>query len=172
MLIRTILIAAMLTCSGLAQARQVKNIGKLKTAGEAPLDPVASRKAIESVNQDFVVALKKKDVKAIGEMFEADAVFLPSGADAVRGRDQIVKYLSTALANKTIDEASLMTQDVTLVAHTAYETGLYTRTVRTGDASPVSDHGKYVVVWQYGDDKKWRILRDIANTSVPPPAQH
>jgi uncharacterized protein (TIGR02246 family) len=172
MLIRTIVIAATLACCGVAQARQVKSVGKLKTANEAPLDPVASRKAIESADQDFIVALKKKDVKAIGEIFEPDAVFLPSGAEAVRGRDQIVKYLSAMLADKTIDEASLVTQDVTIAAHTAYETGLYTRTVRIGNAAPVSDHGKYVVVWHYDDDKKWRILRDIANTSVPPQPQH
>ena len=171
MLIRTVLIAAALACSGVAQARQVKSIGKIKTANEAPIDPVAARKAIESVDQDFIIALKKKDVKAIGEMFETDAIYFPSGADAVHGRDQIMKYLTTALADRTIDEASLVTQEVSIAAHTAYETGLYTRTVRIGDAPPVSDHGKYLVVWQYGDDKKWRILRDISNTSVPKP-QH
>jgi uncharacterized protein (TIGR02246 family) len=172
MLIRILLIATALACSGVAQARQVKSVGKIKTANEAPIDPAAARRAIEAADQDFIVALKKKDVKAIGEMFEPDGVYLPSGADAVHGRDQIVKYLSAKLADKTIDEASLVTQDVTVAAHTAYETGLYTRTVRVGAASAVSDHGKYVVVWQYGDDKKWRILRDIANTSVAPPAQH
>ena len=171
MVIRIALIAAALACSGVAQARQVKSIGKLKTANEVPIDPAAARKAIESVDQDFIVALKKKDVKAIGEMFETDAIYFPSGADAVHGRDQIVKYLTTMLADKTIDEASLVTQEVTVAAHTAYETGVYTRTVRVGDAPPVSDHGKYLVVWQYGDDKKWRILRDISNTSVPK-AQH
>ena len=171
MLIRTVLIAAALACSGVAQARQVKSIGKLKTANEVPIDPVAARKAIEAVDQDFIVALKTKDVKAIGEMFETDAIYFPSGADAVHGRDQIMKYLNNALANRTIDEASLVTEEVTVAAHTAYETGVYTRTVRIGDAPPVSDHGKYLVVWQYGDDKKWRILRDISNTSVPKP-QH
>jgi ketosteroid isomerase-like protein len=171
MLIRIALIAAALACSGVTQARQVKSIGKLKTANEVPIDPATARKAIESIDQDFIVALKKKDVKAIGEMFETDAIYFPSGADAVHGRDQIVKYLSTALADKTIDEASLITQEVSVVAHTAFESGLYTRTVRIGDAPAVSDHGKYLVVWQYGDDKKWRILRDIANTSLPKP-QH
>jgi uncharacterized protein (TIGR02246 family) len=171
MLIRIALIAIALGCSGLAEARQVKSIGKIKTANEAPIDPVAARKAIESVDQDFIVALKKKDVKAIGEMFEPDAIYFPAGADAVIGRDQIVKYFGTALADKTIDEASLVTQEVSVVAHTAFETGLYTRTLRIGDAPPVSDHGKYLVVWQYGDDKKWRILRDMSNTSVPKP-QH
>jgi ketosteroid isomerase-like protein len=171
MLIRTVLVAAAIVCSGVAQARQVKSVGKIKTANEAPIDPVAARKAIESADQDFIVALKKKDVKAIGEVFEPEAVYFPSGADAVHGRDQIMKYLSNALADRTIDEASLVTQEVTVAAHTAYETGAYTRTVRIGGAPPVSDHGKYLVVWQYGDDKKWRILRDIANTSVPTP-QH
>jgi uncharacterized protein (TIGR02246 family) len=168
MLIRIILIALALTCSGVAQARQVKSIGKIKTANEAPLDPVASRKAIETANQDFIVALKKKDTKAIAEAFEPEAVLLPAGADALHGRDQISKYFAAMVASSTIDEASALTQDVTLAAHTAYETGLYTFTTRTGSAPAVADHGKYLIVWQYGDDTKWRILREIANTSVPP----
>ncbi len=168
MLIRILLIAIALACSGLAQARQVKSIGKIKTAAETPIDPAAARKAIEAVESGRTGALQKKDVKAIGEMFEPDAVYFPSGADAVHGRDQIVKYLTTALADRTIDEASLITQEVTIAAHTAYETGLYTRIVRIGDAPAVSDHGKYLVVWQYDEDKKWRILRDISNSSVPP----
>ena len=171
MLIRIVLIAAALVCGSVAQAHQVKSVGKIKTANETPIDPVAARKAIESVDQDFIVALKKKDMKAIGDMFESDAIYFPANADAVHGRDQIVKYLTTTLADRTIDEASLVTQDGTVAAHTAYETGLYTHTVRVGDAAPVSDHGKYLVVWQYGDDKKWRILRDIGNTSIPKP-QH
>ncbi len=172
MLIRTVLIAVVLACSGVAQARQVKSIGKIKTGTEVPLDPVASRKAIESANQDFIVALKKKDMKTIADAFEPEAILLPSGADALHGRDQIAKYFSTMLARSTIEEASALTQDVTLAAHTAYETGLYTLTTRVGDAPAVADHGKYVIVWQYDDDKKWRVLREISNTSVPPTSQH
>jgi uncharacterized protein (TIGR02246 family) len=172
MVIRTVLVASLLAFCGVAEARQVKSIGKIKTANETPIDPAAARKAIEAVGQDFVIALKKKDVKAIGEMFETDAVYFPSGADAVHGRDAIVKYLTGVLADRTIDEASLVTQEVSIVAHTAIESGVYTRTVRIGNAPAVSDHGKYLVVWQYDDDKKWRILRDMANTSVPPQPQH
>ena len=168
MLTRTVLIAAMLACAGAAQARQVKSVGKIKTANETPLDPVASRKAIETANQDFIVALKKKDSKALGEAFEPDAILLPAGADALHGRDQISKYFAAMVASTTIDEASALTQDFAVTAHTAYETGLYTFTTRTGGAAAVADHGKYLIVWQYDDDKKWRILREMSNTSVPP----
>lgn len=168
MLIRTVLIAAMLACVGVAEARQVKSVGKIKTANETPLDPVASRKAIETANEDFIIALKKKDTKALGEAFEPDAILMPAGADALHGRDQISKYFAAMVANTTIDDASSLTQDVTLAAHTAYESGLYTFTTRTDGAPAVADHGKYLIVWQYDDDKKWRIQREISNTSVQP----
>ncbi|HEX4481578.1 MAG TPA: SgcJ/EcaC family oxidoreductase [Rudaea sp.] len=168
MFVRTVLTVAALLCVGVAEARQVKSVGKIKTANEAPLDPAVSRKAIESANQDFIVALKKKDTKALAEAFEPEAILMPAGADALHGRDQISKYFAAMVANSTIDEASSLTQDVTIAAHTAYETGLYTFTTRTGGAAAVADHGKYLIVWQFDDDKKWRILREIANTSVPP----
>ena len=85
MLIRIVLIAAALACSGVAQARQVKSVGKIKTANEAPIDPVAARKAIESADQDFIIALKKKDVKAIGEIFEPDAIYFRQGPTQCTG---------------------------------------------------------------------------------------
>jgi uncharacterized protein (TIGR02246 family) len=153
-------------------AKQAKSIGKIKPSAEAPIDPVAARKAIEAENQNFVIALKKKDAKALGDFFATDAVLLPQNADAVHGRDQIIKFYTTLFAATTIDDASLLTLDVTIAAHIAYETGNYTRTVHSGTDAAVADHGKYLVVWHHDDDGHWRIERDISNSSVPRNPQH
>jgi hypothetical protein len=32
----------------------------------------------------------------------------------------------------------------------------------------VLDHGKYIVVWRNADGK-WKLLRDLFSTNVPPP---
>ena len=131
-----------------------------------PIDPVAARHEIEAANQAFIVALKQADLKAIADAFEPDAILLPPGADAVRGRDAITKFFAGFVARATIVETSSMTLDVTVSGQSAYETGLYTMTTRTGDAPEVADHGKYVVVWNHDSDGHWRMARDISNTSV------
>ena len=153
-----------LACTA-AEAKQSKSIGKVKTATEAPIDPVVARKSIEAVNQTFVIALKKHDAKAIADIFEPDAIVFPQGADAVHGRDAVSKFFA---AMSGIDDASTVTLDVTIAASTAYESGVYTMTSHTGNAAPITDHGKYVCVWKFDDDKHWRIARQISNTSIAP----
>jgi uncharacterized protein (TIGR02246 family) len=158
-------IVALLASTGI-NAKQSKNIGKIKPATEAPIDPVAARKAIEAANQDFIVALKKHDAKAIADAFEPDAVLLPPGADALHGRDEISKFFTSFVATATIDETSSVTLDVSLAANTAYEIGLYTMTTRTGNSAALADHGKYLCVWKHDSDGRWRVAREISNTSI------
>lgn len=162
-----VVLIALLACN-IAQAKQARSIGKIKTAPEAPIDPVVARKAIEAANQDFIVALKKNDAKAIADTFEPDAVLLPPHADAVHGRDAIAKFFTGFAAPVVIDETSSVTLDVTVAATTAYETGLYTMTTHTGNAAPVADHGKYLYVWKHDSDNHWRITREIWNSSIAP----
>ncbi len=153
---------ALLACN-IVEAKQAKSIGKIKTATETPIDPVAARKGIEAANQAFIIALKKRDAKVIADTFEADAVLLPQGADAVRGRDAISKYFAGL---NTIDDASTVTLDVIVAASTAYETGVYTMTMHAANAPAIADHGKYLSVWKFDEDKHWRIARELSNTSV------
>jgi uncharacterized protein (TIGR02246 family) len=167
---RCLAVLIVLLACNVAQAKQARSIGKVKTVPEAPIDPVVARKAIESANQDFIVALKKHDAKAIADAFEPDAILLPQGADAVHGRDAIAKFFAAFTANAVIDETSSVTLDVTVAASTVYETGLYTMTTRAGNAPPVADHGKYLCVWKHDSDGHWRVMREISNTSVAPAA--
>lgn len=175
---RYFLVLIALVICNVAEAKQARSIGKIKTAPEAPIDPVAARKAIESANQDFIVALKKNDAKAIADTFEPDAVLLPPGADAVHGREAIARFFADFTAHAVIDETSSITLDVAVAASTAYETGLYTMTTHVGGAAPFADHGKYLCVWKRDSDGRWRVARDISNSSIaaePPsgnPSQH
>ena len=162
-----LVLLALLACN-VAQAKQARSIGKIKTATEAPIDPVVARKAIEEANQGFIVALKKNDAKAIADAFEPDAVLLPPSADAVHGRDAISKFFAGFVARVVIDETSSMTLDVNVAADTVYETGLYTLTTHTGNTAPVADHGKYLTIWKHDADSHWRIVREISNTSIAP----
>ncbi|MEP6483961.1 MAG: SgcJ/EcaC family oxidoreductase [Rudaea sp.] len=154
--------------SAAVDAKQSKNIGKIKPGVEAPIDPVAARKSIEAANQNFVVALKKHDAKTIADAFEPDVIFLPPGMDALHGRDEVSKFFAAFMAASTIDETGSITLDVSVAANTAYETGLYTMTTRSGNAAPVADHGKYLCVWKHDADGHWRIAREIFNTSIAP----
>jgi uncharacterized protein (TIGR02246 family) len=134
-------------------------------------DAASARRAIAAANQSFIVALKKPDIKAITDAFEPDAILLPTGADMLQGRDLIVAYFASLLAHRQIVEGTSVTVDVVLSGDTAYETGLYTLTTRSGDAAPMPDRGKYLIVWHHDADDHWRVTREISNSSVAATAQ-
>jgi uncharacterized protein (TIGR02246 family) len=157
--LRSILVLLLLLDGGACLAKHATTKAPLAT------DPAAARRAVESANQDFIVALKKADLKAMADAFEPTAILLTPGADMQRGRDEIAKFLAGLLAHATIVEASSVTIDVTLSGDSALETGLYTLTTRSGDAPAVADRGKYLVVWHHDDAGHWRILRGISNAS-------
>jgi uncharacterized protein (TIGR02246 family) len=163
MLFRSVLATLLILMSASVPAK-TSHTTKAKSA--PPQDPVLARRSIERANQDFIVALKKPDMKAIADAFEPDAVLLSPGMDALHGREAIAKFFAAFVAHTTIVETSAITTDVTVSDQTAYETGLYTMTTKAGDADEHADHGKYLVVWYHDDDGHWRIARDISNSSV------
>jgi ketosteroid isomerase-like protein len=59
--------------------------------------------------------------------------------------------------------ATLTTLDVDGQGETAYEVGKY---ALTGEGGKVLDNGKYIVVWKR-EQGKWRLHRDIWNSSMP-----
>jgi uncharacterized protein (TIGR02246 family) len=129
-------------------------------------DAATARRAIAAANQSFIAALKKSDAKAITDAFEPDAILLATGSDMLQGRDLIAAYFASLFAHRQIVESTSVTVDVILTGDTAYETGLYTLTTRAGDAAPVPDHGKYLIVWHHDADDHWRVTREISNSSV------
>ena len=62
-----------------------------------------------------------------------------------------------------IKGVTVTTLEVEVSGDTAHEVGTYGL---MGDGGKVLDAGKYVVVWKR-EDGKWKLHRDIWNTSVP-----
>ena len=50
----------------------------------------------------------------------------------------------------------------------AYSQGTYEITVNDPKGNPVTDRGKYVVVWKRQADKSWKAMADMFNSDLPP----
>ena len=122
--------------------------------------------AIEAVNAQYSAAAAKGDIAALLVLYSPDAQVMPVGGDPIRGRQAIQKWLQGALdAVGGSVGISLKTLEVYGNAPTATEVGEYQVRDKAGK---VLDHGKYIVVWQHAGGK-WKILRDMSSTNVPPP---
>jgi uncharacterized protein (TIGR02246 family) len=116
--------------------------------------------SIEKLNEAFLGHLKKGDFAALAQMYTEDAVALPAGAAAVRGRSAIQSFWEKAAEG--VADFKLTTLDVkTLGPEAAREIGSFT--MRTKSPQPQDLVGKYVVVWRkVGSD--WKLATDIWNT--------
>jgi uncharacterized protein (TIGR02246 family) len=124
------------------------------------------RSSIEAANAQFSAAAAKGDGAGLAALYSADAQVMPAGSEPIKGTAAIQKFWQGAL-DSGIANVDLKTVDVFGQGSTAAEVGQYALRDRTGK---VLDHGKYIVLWRL-EGGKWKLLRDMFSTNVPPPAK-
>src|ERR1700676_4277615 len=120
--------------------------------------------AVEAANAQISAAVAKGDCAAFAALYSPDGQVMPAGSDPIRGPEAIQKFCQGAL-DSGVAAIGLKTIEVFGHGPTAAEVGEYEL---RDMARKVFDHGKYIVVWQRADGK-WKLLRDMFSTNVPPP---
>jgi len=119
--------------------------------------------AIQAANAQVSVAVVKGDAAGLAALYSPDGDLMPAGSDPIRGTEAIQKFWQGGL-DSGIAAIGLKTIEVFGHGPTATEVGEYELRDKAGK---VLDHGKYIVVWQHADGK-WKLLRDMFSTNVPP----
>lgn len=117
----------------------------------------------------FEAAFDAGDGKALAELYTEDAVLLPPGAERIEGRAKIAEFWQGAM-DAGLEDPSLEAVEVVELGDYAYEVGALSITAQDADGQPAPVSGKYIVIWQRGDDGTWRLHRDIWNLD-PAPAE-
>ncbi len=123
------------------------------------------RAAIAAANDVFMATFKSGDVAGVAALYTLDGQVLPPNMDFVKGQQKI-QDLWQALMDMGIKEVELEIIEVEGHGDTAIEVSKFTL---LGEAGQVLDRGKYIVIWKY-DHGRWKLHRDIFNTSMPAPA--
>lgn len=121
---------------------------------QAPADP----SVITSRSEAWAAALNARDADALADLYTSDTRLMPPGAEIVRGRDA-----ARAIFGEMIDAGiggTFTSVEAKVNADTGYNAGVYK--LMAGDT--LVDTGKYIEVWQRGDDGQWRISNDIWNS--------
>jgi len=122
------------------------------------------RSAIEAANAEFSAAAAKGDGAGLAALYLPDGYVMPAGSDPIQGTEAIREFWQGAL-DSGIAGVGLKTIEVYGHGSTATEVGEYELRDKAGK---VLDHGKYIVIWRHTDGK-WKLLRDMFSTNVPPP---
>jgi uncharacterized protein (TIGR02246 family) len=139
--------------------------------GPQPTGPAAVRQAIEEAGFRFATALNQGDAAAVAALYVEDARLLAPNTPMISGRQGIQAFWQDYIHMTSSREVTLQVQKIDYNGDLAYEVGSYTlRFQLTASGSPpMTDDGKYVVVWKRQRDGSWKIAVDTWNTDLPMP---
>jgi len=135
-------------------------------AGPGSATAASARADIDAANVKFMALVAKGDAAGLAALYAAGGQVLPPNSDFASGTAGIQK-LWQGVMDSGIKGAKFTTLDVMEGGDLAAETGKYEL---TGAEGKVLDSGKYVVVWKR-EGGRWKIYRDIFNTSLSAPAK-
>ena len=132
-------------------------------------DAAAVRQKIEAGNAGLIAAIEKGDSVAAASFYDDSAMAMPAEMPAAVGRANIVTMFGGLAGAFTLTNVKLQVRDVVASGDLASETGHFewTLTPKTRGAKPMTETGKYVVVWKKQADGSYKLFRDIWNTDAP-----
>ena len=137
---------------------------------EPPAPPKVDQAAIEKEIKDQVSAwngyLAAQNDSAIGALYADDAVLMPPNQPRRTGADIRAFFAGLWVIKPKV----VFTTDKVVASNAgdmAAEEGSFTLEYAGADGKPISDTGKYIVLWRK-TDKGWKVVRDIFNTDLPP----
>ena len=119
---------------------------------QPPVDP----SVITTRSDAWEAALNAGDADALADLYTSDTRLMPPGGEMASGRDA-----AHAIFGDMIDAGiggTLTSVEAKVNGDIGYNAGVFE--LMAGDA--LVDTGKFIEVWQRGDDGQWRISNDIS----------
>jgi uncharacterized protein (TIGR02246 family) len=129
----------------------------------------AIRSKIAERDAEYGAAASRGDIAAVAELYTDDAILLPPNAEMVRGKQGVKQFFDELKKTRGVPQVTLRTIELEELGDTANEVGELTLRIQPPGGEPVTDVGKYVVIWKRQGDA-WKLAVDIWNTNSPLPA--
>ena len=132
----------------------------------AAADPSADEAAIRGQVDRWMQLIKAKDAAAIAGLYAEDGAVMPPNAPIGKGRAAIQQTWASLVATPEFELAIVPEQIVVASSgEMALDRGTY-KLAMAPDGKPMTDTGKYVVVWRKVDGQ-WKAAADIFNSDLP-----
>lgn len=150
-----LLVCLLLACASTAVKAQKKAID---------LDKVE----IAATNADFIKAFNEDNITKIPSFYTPGAILMPPNSSKYNGRAAVKEYYRANFP--LLSDFTSSTSNITVIeGKTAYEDGSYVLTIMLpGATDPMVDRGKYLYVWQKGEDGRWRLQYNMFNSDLAP----
>jgi uncharacterized protein (TIGR02246 family) len=137
-----------------------------QAGGNDQAQAASDEQAIRETNTRWLDLIVKKDAVGVAALYAENGAFMAPNAPIATGRAAIQAAWQGMMDMPGV--ALTFEPDEIVVSSSgdmAYDRGTYKFTA-DGESGPMTDEGKYVVVWRKVDGK-WLVAADIFNSSAP-----
>ena len=120
------------------------------------------RDTIVARSGELAAAGSSGDWQAAADMYTDDATLMVPDGEVIRGRESIEKFWKECADTKVSDFA-YTNWEAFDCGDLAIDINALTFSLLEEDGSRTHLNGKAIVIWQKGNNDKWRIFRDIWN---------
>jgi uncharacterized protein (TIGR02246 family) len=133
-------------------------------------DNMTMKKNFDQMNDKFGKALMSGDYNTIANFYTDDAISLPSYEPMWRGKSAILEGNKKDFESGTkYNSFKARATDVFNSGDLTYEVGTYEISFTMPNMKhEMTDHGKYLNIWQKQSDGSWKLKVDTWNSDVNP----
>lgn len=122
--------------------------------------------AIRKLTEDWLAAVRTKDIARLKNMVTEDVIFLPPGLPPIRGKQAVEAMYNSFFPQFTSIEQTVSIEEVMVAGDWAFAWGTERLVLvpKTAGASPIQMEGKGMSIMRRQPDGSWRFARGINNT--------
>jgi len=143
----------------LSAACQTQTAGDTRTADES---------AIRNQDSEWSKAAGAKDLEKTISFYADDAVVMPPNSPVLRGKEPIRAFWKGMLGAPLFDGGWKATKvEVARSGDLGYVSGTYEFRENDAGGKPMTDKGKYLLVWKKQPDGSWKCVADMFSSDLP-----
>ena len=128
----------------------------------------ADERAVRECEIESAKAIAAKDLEGFLSFFADDALGFYPDMPIIIGKDALRQAWKTTLAMPGFSFSfQVVDMEVSRSGDLAWGHGTCTRTMNDATGKPVTEKGKYVIVYKKQPDGRWKVVADIGNFDSP-----
>ena len=136
---------------------------------QTPTTQQNDEQAIRNLTEDWLAAVKAKDITRLINMVAEDCIFLPPGHPPIRGRQAVEAMYNTFFPQFSSVEQRATLDEIEVAGDWAFAWGAESfDLVPLAGSQPIHMEGKAMSILQRQSDGTWKFARGINNTTPRP----
>ncbi len=140
-------------------------------AVEEAVSTEADVAAIHALMDRWAEGLNNEDTDAMLALFTPGTVFMPPDEPAITGTEAVRSRFDAQFAEEGTVEYSIQTDEVKVAGDWAAGRGTYTFSSASEEGEPVTNSGKWIILYERGADGSWRSASLVYNFDAPQPSE-